>query len=72
MTVFFRSTRLTLLNPFTGKFAVFKAIITGDPTPTVTWARNNGDVSDPERYIVSYDPILGEHQLQVPYCLQLV
>ncbi|XP_050968929.1 immunoglobulin-like and fibronectin type III domain-containing protein 1 [Labeo rohita] len=49
-----------------GKFAVFKAIITGDPTPTVTWARNNGDVSDPERYIVSYDPILGEHQLQMP------
>ncbi|XP_067316389.1 immunoglobulin-like and fibronectin type III domain-containing protein 1 [Pseudorasbora parva] len=49
-----------------GKFAFFKAIVTGDPTPTVTWARNNGDVSDPKRYIVSYDPVLGEHQLQMP------
>lgn len=49
----------------TGKFAFFKAIITGDPTPTVTWARNNGDVSDPKRYIVSYDKISGEHQFQV-------
>lgn len=49
-----------------GKFAFFKAIVTGDPTPTVTWARNNGDTSNPERYIVSYDPILGEHQLQMP------
>uniref|UniRef100_A0A8C2GHV4 Immunoglobulin like and fibronectin type III domain containing 1, tandem duplicate 3 n=1 Tax=Cyprinus carpio TaxID=7962 RepID=A0A8C2GHV4_CYPCA len=49
-----------------GKLAVFKAIITGSPTPTVTWARNNGDVSDPERYVVSYDPVLGEHQLQMP------
>uniref|UniRef100_A0A673GY14 Immunoglobulin-like and fibronectin type III domain-containing protein 1 n=1 Tax=Sinocyclocheilus rhinocerous TaxID=307959 RepID=A0A673GY14_9TELE len=48
-----------------GKLAVFKAIITGSPTPTVTWARNNGDVSDPERYVVSYDPVLGEHQLQM-------
>nr|XP_055068172.1 immunoglobulin-like and fibronectin type III domain-containing protein 1 [Misgurnus anguillicaudatus] len=49
-----------------GKFAFFKAIITGDPTPTVTWARNNGDISDPERYIASYDPIADEHQLQMP------
>uniref|UniRef100_A0A672R904 Immunoglobulin-like and fibronectin type III domain-containing protein 1 n=1 Tax=Sinocyclocheilus grahami TaxID=75366 RepID=A0A672R904_SINGR len=49
-----------------GKLAIFKAIITGSPTPTVTWARNNGDVSDPERYAVSYDPVLGEHQLQMP------
>ncbi|TRY89370.1 hypothetical protein DNTS_015305, partial [Danionella cerebrum] len=49
-----------------GKFAFFKAIVTGDPTPTVTWARNNGEVSDPEKYILSFDPILGEHQLQMP------
>ncbi|XP_052454802.1 immunoglobulin-like and fibronectin type III domain-containing protein 1 [Carassius gibelio] len=49
-----------------GKLAVFKAIVTGDPTPNVTWARNNGDVSDPERYVASYDPVLGEHQLQMP------
>ncbi|XP_051563268.1 immunoglobulin-like and fibronectin type III domain-containing protein 1 [Myxocyprinus asiaticus] len=49
-----------------GKFGFFKAIVTGDPTPTVTWARNNGDISDPERYNVLNDPITGEHQLQMP------
>ncbi|XP_051567599.1 immunoglobulin-like and fibronectin type III domain-containing protein 1 [Myxocyprinus asiaticus] len=49
-----------------GKFAFFKAIVTGDPTPTVTWARNNGDISDSERYIVLYDPNTEEHQLQMP------
>ncbi|KAK7155702.1 hypothetical protein R3I93_010373 [Phoxinus phoxinus] len=49
-----------------GKFAFFKAIITGDPTPNVSWDRNNGDTSDPGRYMVSYDPVSGEHQLQMP------
>uniref|UniRef100_A0A3B1J3U6 Immunoglobulin like and fibronectin type III domain containing 1, tandem duplicate 3 n=1 Tax=Astyanax mexicanus TaxID=7994 RepID=A0A3B1J3U6_ASTMX len=49
-----------------GKFAFFKAIITGDPKPDVKWTRNNGDMSDTERYIVSYDPIQEEHQLQMP------
>ncbi|XP_051986339.1 immunoglobulin-like and fibronectin type III domain-containing protein 1 [Xyrauchen texanus] len=49
-----------------GKFGFFKAITTGDPTPTVTWARNNGDISDPERYNVLDDPLTGEHQLQMP------
>uniref|UniRef100_W5LBA3 Immunoglobulin like and fibronectin type III domain containing 1, tandem duplicate 3 n=1 Tax=Astyanax mexicanus TaxID=7994 RepID=W5LBA3_ASTMX len=48
------------------KFAFFKAIITGDPKPDVKWTRNNGDMSDTERYIVSYDPIQEEHQLQMP------
>ncbi|KAA0712681.1 EEF1A2-binding protein 1 [Triplophysa tibetana] len=48
-----------------GKLACFKSIINGDPTPTVTWARNNGDVSDPERYVVSYNQASGEHQLQM-------
>ncbi|XP_072539450.1 immunoglobulin-like and fibronectin type III domain-containing protein 1 [Salminus brasiliensis] len=47
-----------------GKFAFFKAIITGDPKPTVRWTRNNGDIS--EKYIITYDPIMGEHQLQMP------
>uniref|UniRef100_A0A8B9HL65 Immunoglobulin like and fibronectin type III domain containing 1, tandem duplicate 3 n=1 Tax=Astyanax mexicanus TaxID=7994 RepID=A0A8B9HL65_ASTMX len=49
-----------------GKFAFFKAIITGDPKPDVKWTRNNGDMSDTERYIISYDPIQEEHQLQMP------
>ncbi|KAG7477825.1 hypothetical protein MATL_G00073710 [Megalops atlanticus] len=49
-----------------GKFAFFKAIVTGDPTPTVTWARNNGEVTDPEKYQCTYDPVSGEHMLQMP------
>lgn len=51
----------------TGKLAFFKAIVTGNPTPTVKWARNNGDISDAEKYIVVYEKSSGEHQLQVPY-----
>ncbi|XP_062400978.1 immunoglobulin-like and fibronectin type III domain-containing protein 1 [Sardina pilchardus] len=49
-----------------GKLAIFKAIITGDPTPTVTWKRNNGKLDDPEKYQVIYDPNANEHQLQMP------
>ncbi|XP_062853501.1 immunoglobulin-like and fibronectin type III domain-containing protein 1 [Trichomycterus rosablanca] len=49
-----------------GKLAFFKAIVTGDPTPTVRWARNNGDISDAEKYTVVYEKISGEHQLQMP------
>ncbi|KAM9813446.1 immunoglobulin-like and fibronectin type III domain-containing protein 1 [Neosynchiropus ocellatus] len=49
-----------------GKFAFFKAIVTGDPTPTVTWSRNNGDVSDTARYQSKYDPVADEHKLEMP------
>ena len=49
----------------TGKFAFFKAIVTGDPKPTVTWCRNNGDVSDTSRYQVKYDPNSNEHTFEV-------
>ncbi|XP_056157206.1 immunoglobulin-like and fibronectin type III domain-containing protein 1 [Lampris incognitus] len=49
-----------------GKFAFFKAIVVGRPAPTVTWMRNNGEISDPDRYKVVYDPNSGEHQLQMP------
>ncbi|KAI5109120.1 immunoglobulin-like and fibronectin type III domain containing 1, tandem duplicate 1 isoform X3, partial [Silurus meridionalis] len=49
-----------------GKLAIFKAIITGDPTPTVRWTRNNGDISDTEKYLIVYEPVTGEHQLQMP------
>ncbi|KAM8867025.1 immunoglobulin-like and fibronectin type III domain-containing protein 1 [Synchiropus picturatus] len=49
-----------------GKFAFFKAIVTGDPTPTVTWSRNNGDVSDTARYQTTYDPVTNEHKLEMP------
>ncbi|XP_062329256.1 immunoglobulin-like and fibronectin type III domain-containing protein 1 [Osmerus eperlanus] len=44
-----------------GKFAFFKAIVIGEPQPTVTWARNNGDVSDTSRYQTKYDPVANEN-----------
>lgn len=49
-----------------GKLAVFKAIVTGNPTPAVTWVRNNGTIDDPARFIMTSDPKSGEHQLQMP------
>lgn len=49
---------------FEGKLAFFRAIVTGNPTPAVTWVRNNGEI-DEERYKAVYDKISGEHQLQV-------
>ncbi|XP_035486161.2 immunoglobulin-like and fibronectin type III domain-containing protein 1 isoform X3 [Scophthalmus maximus] len=49
-----------------GKFAFFKAIVTGDPKPTVTWSRNNGDVSDTSRYQTKYDPNSDEHTFEMP------
>ena len=47
-----------------GKFAFFKAIVIGEPKPTVTWSRNNGDVSDPARYQTKYDPVTDEHTFE--------
>ncbi|XP_051563269.1 immunoglobulin-like and fibronectin type III domain-containing protein 1 [Myxocyprinus asiaticus] len=49
-----------------GKVAIFKAVVTGDPVPTVTWARNKGDTSDPEKYKPKYDPRTREHVLEIP------
>ncbi|KAK7916434.1 hypothetical protein WMY93_012195 [Mugilogobius chulae] len=49
-----------------GKFAFFKAIVTGEPTPTITWTRNNGDVSDTSRYNAKYDPNSNEHTFEMP------
>uniref|UniRef100_A0A8C5HQK6 Immunoglobulin-like and fibronectin type III domain-containing protein 1 n=1 Tax=Gouania willdenowi TaxID=441366 RepID=A0A8C5HQK6_GOUWI len=49
-----------------GKFAFFKAIVTGDPKPTVKWSRNNGDVSDTSRYQTKYDPNSNEHTFEMP------
>ncbi|XP_068567860.1 immunoglobulin-like and fibronectin type III domain-containing protein 1 [Cebidichthys violaceus] len=49
-----------------GKFAFFKAIVIGDPQPTITWSRNNGDVSDVSRYQTKYDPNSNEHTFEMP------
>ncbi|XP_062271951.1 immunoglobulin-like and fibronectin type III domain-containing protein 1 [Scomber scombrus] len=48
-----------------GKHGVFRAIITGKPTPTVSWARNDGEITE-ERYQVIHDQTSGEYQLQIP------
>uniref|UniRef100_A0A8C3A0K6 Immunoglobulin like and fibronectin type III domain containing 1, tandem duplicate 4 n=1 Tax=Cyclopterus lumpus TaxID=8103 RepID=A0A8C3A0K6_CYCLU len=48
-----------------GKFACYKAIVVGDPQPTVTWSRNNGDVSDTSIYQSKYDPHSNEHTFEV-------
>lgn len=49
---------------FVGKIAVFKAVITGNPTPTVTWARDNEEINE-ETYQIVFDKSSGEHQLKV-------
>ncbi|KAM6927252.1 immunoglobulin-like and fibronectin type III domain-containing protein 1 [Xenentodon cancila] len=48
-----------------GKLAIFRAIVTGNPTPTVTWMRHNGELHE-ERYKMVFDSSAGEHQLQMP------
>uniref|UniRef100_A0A3P8YZQ6 Immunoglobulin like and fibronectin type III domain containing 1, tandem duplicate 4 n=1 Tax=Esox lucius TaxID=8010 RepID=A0A3P8YZQ6_ESOLU len=48
-----------------GKFAFFKAMVVGDPEPTVTWSRNNGDVSDTLKYVRKYDPVTQEHLFEM-------
>ncbi|XP_053301115.1 immunoglobulin-like and fibronectin type III domain-containing protein 1 [Pleuronectes platessa] len=47
-----------------GKPATFRAVVTGKPTPVVTWLRNNGDID--EGYNISFDAGSGEYQLQLP------
>lgn len=47
-----------------GKNVVFRAVSVGNPTPEVTWTRNNGEINE-ERYKITYDKSSGEHQLQV-------
>ncbi|XP_075952955.1 immunoglobulin-like and fibronectin type III domain-containing protein 1 [Anarhichas minor] len=48
-----------------GKLAIFRAVVTGNPTPTVTWVRNDGEM-DEERNITVFDETAGEYQLQMP------
>uniref|UniRef100_A0A3Q1JY14 Uncharacterized protein n=1 Tax=Anabas testudineus TaxID=64144 RepID=A0A3Q1JY14_ANATE len=48
-----------------GKKATFKAMVSGEPAPTVTWVRNKGDTDDPEKFIVRYDERTQEHILEI-------
>ncbi|XP_061074691.1 immunoglobulin-like and fibronectin type III domain-containing protein 1 [Conger conger] len=49
-----------------GKPAIFKAVVSGDPKPTVIWTRNKGDMSDPEKYQNSYDETDEEYTVLIP------
>ncbi|XP_034563038.1 immunoglobulin-like and fibronectin type III domain-containing protein 1 [Notolabrus celidotus] len=48
-----------------GKKGLFKAMVSGDPAPTVTWERKNGEVTDPEKYNTRFDERAQEHILEV-------
>ncbi|AWP02427.1 putative immunoglobulin-like and fibronectin type III domain-containing protein 1 isoform 2 [Scophthalmus maximus] len=50
-----------------GKFAVFKAIVVGTPTPAVTWSRANGEITfHPDMCQQKYDEVSHEHTLEFP------
>uniref|UniRef100_A0A3Q3AX55 Immunoglobulin-like and fibronectin type III domain-containing protein 1 n=1 Tax=Kryptolebias marmoratus TaxID=37003 RepID=A0A3Q3AX55_KRYMA len=48
-----------------GKKAFFKAMVSGEPAPTVTWGRSKGEGDDPEKYKTRYDERTREHILEV-------
>ncbi|XP_032369255.1 immunoglobulin-like and fibronectin type III domain-containing protein 1 [Etheostoma spectabile] len=48
-----------------GKKGVFKAMVSGEPAPTVTWGRNKGEVDDPQIYNTRYDERAQEHILEI-------
>ncbi|XP_026775619.3 immunoglobulin-like and fibronectin type III domain-containing protein 1.1 isoform X3 [Pangasianodon hypophthalmus] len=49
-----------------GKLAIFKAIVIGEPKPTVSWKRAKGEMNDPEKFQNKYDPVTNEHTLEMP------
>uniref|UniRef100_A0A3Q2UK54 Immunoglobulin-like and fibronectin type III domain-containing protein 1 n=1 Tax=Fundulus heteroclitus TaxID=8078 RepID=A0A3Q2UK54_FUNHE len=50
---------------FPGKQAFFKAMVSGEPPPAVTWGRTKGEMNDPEKYSTRYDERSREHVLEV-------
>ncbi|KAM6927251.1 immunoglobulin-like and fibronectin type III domain-containing protein 1 [Xenentodon cancila] len=48
-----------------GKKAFFKAMVSGEPAPSVTWGRGKGEVDDPEKYKARYDERIREHILEI-------
>ncbi|XP_077568738.1 immunoglobulin-like and fibronectin type III domain-containing protein 1 [Stigmatopora nigra] len=48
-----------------GKLGVFKALVTGEPKPQVTWKRGKDNVSDKSKYQTKYDESTGEYILEV-------
>ncbi|XP_034388193.1 immunoglobulin-like and fibronectin type III domain-containing protein 1 [Cyclopterus lumpus] len=48
-----------------GKKVFFKAMVSGEPAPAVTWGRKKGEVDDPEKYMARYDERAQEHILEI-------
>uniref|UniRef100_A0A8C6WYA5 Ig-like domain-containing protein n=1 Tax=Neogobius melanostomus TaxID=47308 RepID=A0A8C6WYA5_9GOBI len=48
-----------------GKEAVFKAVVTGEPKPAVTWKRVKGNIIDKEKYQMIFNEATGEHILKI-------
>ncbi|CAL8275764.1 unnamed protein product [Boreogadus saida] len=48
-----------------GKLGVFKAVVTGDPKPTVTWNRANGEITEGDKFKSKYDDTSGENTLEI-------
>ncbi|XP_072539452.1 immunoglobulin-like and fibronectin type III domain-containing protein 1 [Salminus brasiliensis] len=48
-----------------GRNAIFRAVVTGEPAPTVRWIRNKGDISAPEKYKTRYDEKSREYILEI-------
>uniref|UniRef100_A0A3Q2P6U5 Immunoglobulin-like and fibronectin type III domain-containing protein 1 n=1 Tax=Fundulus heteroclitus TaxID=8078 RepID=A0A3Q2P6U5_FUNHE len=49
----------------TVKQAVFKAVVTGEPKPDVSWRRAKGNLTDKEKFQRKYDDSTGEHILEI-------
>uniref|UniRef100_A0A3P9HI47 Immunoglobulin-like and fibronectin type III domain-containing protein 1 n=1 Tax=Oryzias latipes TaxID=8090 RepID=A0A3P9HI47_ORYLA len=47
-----------------GKKVFFKAMVSGEPAPKVTWSRNKGEMNDPEKYKTRYDERTQEYILE--------
>ncbi|XP_024860210.1 immunoglobulin-like and fibronectin type III domain-containing protein 1 isoform X2 [Kryptolebias marmoratus] len=48
-----------------GKLAVFKAVVTGNPKPDVSWRRTRGNLSDKDKFKQNYNESTGEYILEI-------
>lgn len=51
--------------PATGKNAIFRAVVCGEPRPEVYWRNSKGELSNGSKYQISSAPGGKEHVLQV-------
>ncbi|XP_043097317.1 immunoglobulin-like and fibronectin type III domain-containing protein 1 [Puntigrus tetrazona] len=49
-----------------GRLAFFKAVVSGNPVPEVSWARNKGDISNSTKYVSRFDEKNEEYILEIP------